>query len=263
MRQEHGPLDFFWAFRRPLDITEFGVTQLLAIYVLSMDQSPMAPSSQDAAKGGASAAVGVIIVLALLGSAAYAMTHADAPKSPEVSETKPVTDDVVAQPTPAPTPEPAPAPTATSTVTPTSTEPGTSVTAPTATSSPAIPAPVVTPSRAPSPAVAPVVAPRPVSTSKYKDGTYTADGTYESPGGTETVTVSLTIAKDIVTDTTFAGTSEEGISRRMMGVFASNYKPLVIGQNLSTLHLDKVSRSSLTPEGFNDAVAKIQAQAKA
>ena len=44
--------------------------------------------------------------------------------------------------------------------------------------------------------------------------------------------------------------------------FASGYESYVVGKSLSTLKLTKVSGSSLTPIGFNAAVADIQTQAK-
>lgn len=64
------------------------------------------------------------------------------------------------------------------------------------------------------------------------------------------------------TDSTFEGTSNSGESRKYMSKFSSGYKSLVVGKNISTLSLGKVSGSSLTGKGFNDALSKIKAQAK-
>lgn len=52
------------------------------------------------------------------------------------------------------------------------------------------------------------------------------------------------------------------MSARFQDLFAQNYKPLVIGKNIDEVQLGKVSGSSLTPMGFNDALAKIKTQAQ-
>jgi len=100
-------------------------------------------------------------------------------------------------------------------------------------------------------------------TPKYKDGTYTAQGTYQSPAGTEGITVSLTLKNDIVTDATVTPGANDPMSQRYQGKFISGYKAQVIGKDISTIHLDKVSGSSLTPGGFDQALASIETQAQA
>jgi hypothetical protein len=45
--------------------------------------------------------------------------------------------------------------------------------------------------------------------------------------------------------------------------FAANYKTQVIGKKIEGLELSKISGSSLTPKGFNDALEKIRSQAGA
>jgi uncharacterized protein with FMN-binding domain len=102
-----------------------------------------------------------------------------------------------------------------------------------------------------------------VSASTYKDGTYTAIGSYDSPGGMDHITVTLTLSNDIVTDVSAAEGAGDGTSRRYQQMFLSGYKSFVIGKDISTLNLTRVSGSSLTPKGFDDALAHIKAQAKA
>ncbi len=99
--------------------------------------------------------------------------------------------------------------------------------------------------------------------SKYNDGTYSATGTYDSPGGLESVSVSLTIANDIVTGATVTSGASDGTSRRYQQMFISGYKTYVIGKDIDTLNLDRVSGSSLTPIGFDNALAKIKTEAQA
>jgi uncharacterized protein with FMN-binding domain len=102
----------------------------------------------------------------------------------------------------------------------------------------------------------------PVVTSVYTDGTYSATGNYVSPGGQEAVQVKVTLANNIITDVSFQGDSVSPISQKFQKVFSENYKPFVIGKNITEVKLSKVSGSSLTPKGFNDAIAKIRLEAR-
>lgn len=97
----------------------------------------------------------------------------------------------------------------------------------------------------------------------YKDGTYSAQGNYNSPAGPESINVTLTLKNDIVTDATVTSLAKDDKSQHYQGLFISGYKQYVIGKNINTIQLDKVSGSSLTPAGFNSAVSKIEVQAKA
>lgn len=108
---------------------------------------------------------------------------------------------------------------------------------------------------------APTPSTTPISTS-YKDGTYTAVGDYTTHAGPEAVQITVTLKDNIITDTQFQATPNERLSQRYQGMFADNYKALVIGKNINDVQLGAVSGSSLTPMGFNDAIAKIQQQAK-
>lgn len=96
----------------------------------------------------------------------------------------------------------------------------------------------------------------------YKDGTYSATGSYKSPAGPEQIGVTLTLKNNIVTDATVTPEATAKRSVMMQNDFAANYKPLVVGKNINDINLTKVSGSSLTPAGFNDALANIESQAK-
>jgi hypothetical protein len=100
------------------------------------------------------------------------------------------------------------------------------------------------------------------STYAYKNGTYTAVGSYMSPGGLDKIGVTLTINNGLVTDSSVQLMPGDNTSAKYEQIFADNYKQYVIGQNIATLNVGKVSRSSLTPKGFNDALNNIRAQAK-
>ncbi len=101
------------------------------------------------------------------------------------------------------------------------------------------------------------------STATYADGTYTATGNYTSPGGAESIVVTLTLENDIVVAAEVQKMATLPTSVLMQTDFANNFKQYVIGKNIADLELTKVSGSSLTPKGFNDAVAKIKFQATA
>lgn len=97
---------------------------------------------------------------------------------------------------------------------------------------------------------------------EYTDGTYTAEGMYTSPAGPENVNVTVTLADGVIEDVEFEGLTENETSMRYQGLFAEGYKAMVVGKSIDEVQLDKVSGSSLTPKGFNDAISKIKAEAQ-
>lgn len=101
-----------------------------------------------------------------------------------------------------------------------------------------------------------------VNISLYEDGEYSAKGNYVSPGGPREIEVILTLNNDVITEAEFKGSATDAPSIRFQKEFADNYKALVIGKNIDELSLTKVSGSSLTPKGFNDALEKIKAEAQ-
>ncbi len=95
----------------------------------------------------------------------------------------------------------------------------------------------------------------------YKDGTYTADGDYTSPGGAEQLGVTVTIANGVITSSEVEVKATRPISKTRQTDFKDNYKEQVEGKNIDEIVLTKVSGSSLSPKGFNDAIEKIKAEA--
>ena len=84
-----------------------------------------------------------------------------------------------------------------------------------------------------------------------------------SPGGEDHIAVTLTIANDIVTAASVTPEAGDHTSARYQQKFISGYQGYVVGKNISSIYLTKVSGASLTPKGFNDALNQIKAQAKA
>lgn len=99
--------------------------------------------------------------------------------------------------------------------------------------------------------------------SAYNDGTYTAEGDYMSPAGAEKVGVTLTLSHGVVADAQFIGMAENPASVRLQEQFNQGFKEAVVGKPIDELNLTIVNGSSLTPQGFMDAVAKIKAEARA
>ena len=99
--------------------------------------------------------------------------------------------------------------------------------------------------------------------SGFTDGTYAATGSYESPAGQETVAVSVTLADGVVTAVEVTPEATNPTSKQWQTKFASGVADVVVGQPIEGLSVDAVSGSSLTPEGFNAALAEIVADAQA
>lgn len=101
------------------------------------------------------------------------------------------------------------------------------------------------------------------TTSDYKDGIYEATGSYSSPGGRESIELTVTIKDGIITSTSIVTNAKSGDSRVYQTAFAGGYKDLVVGKSVDSVSLSRVAGSSLTSNGFNDALDEIKADAKA
>lgn len=97
----------------------------------------------------------------------------------------------------------------------------------------------------------------------YKDGTYTATGSYMAPSGQESIGVTLTLQDNIITTVSVDTGSSNEVAQQYQDMFAANYKTLVVGKAISDVQLSRVSGASLTPRGFNDALAQIATEAQA
>jgi hypothetical protein len=99
--------------------------------------------------------------------------------------------------------------------------------------------------------------------SPYKDDSYSATGDYYSPGGEESVAVSLTLQNGVVVASNVQSGANDPTASSYQSIFISNYKPYVIGKKINDIKLSNVSGSSLTPQGFNNALKQIEHQAEA
>ncbi|HEY8886069.1 MAG TPA: hypothetical protein VIM31_01035 [Candidatus Microsaccharimonas sp.] len=102
-----------------------------------------------------------------------------------------------------------------------------------------------------------------VTSTTYKDGTYNATGSYASPGGRQSIELTVTLKDGIITSTSLVTDATDGNARDYQSQFASNYKGLIVGKNVDRVALSRVAGSSLTSNGFNDALDQIKTDAKA
>lgn len=100
------------------------------------------------------------------------------------------------------------------------------------------------------------------SNATYKDGTYTAPGTYVSPGGQERISVTLTLAKNIITAVKVVTVKADPTATGYEQMFEGGISGVAVGKNLNSLKVGVVAGSSLTSMGFNNALATIKADAK-
>ncbi len=121
--------------------------------------------------------------------------------------------------------------------------------------------PSTTPTTTPSATPSAVSSATTAVASAYKDGQFSSTGLYVSPAGGEMIDVKVTLKDGIVTDVSVTPKATHEISLKMQKTVADNVGPLVVGKPLGEVQLDKVSGSSLTPKGFNDALVKIKAMA--
>jgi uncharacterized protein with FMN-binding domain len=112
----------------------------------------------------------------------------------------------------------------------------------------------------PAPAPASDVSP---STGTYKDGTYTTTASYRSPGGSQDIGVSITLKDGVVTASSVTAEATDGQAQDYQANFISGYKQYVTGKKIDSISLSRVSGSSLTSNGFNNALKAIESQAKA
>ncbi len=99
------------------------------------------------------------------------------------------------------------------------------------------------------------------SNKSYKDGLYTEPGTYVSPGGTEHISVTLTLASNVVTAMKVITVKADPTATGYEQMFEGGISAATVGKNINTLDIGVVAGSSLTSMGFNRALAAIKADA--
>lgn len=93
----------------------------------------------------------------------------------------------------------------------------------------------------------------------YTDGDYSADGEYGTQDSS--IGVSLTLDDGVITDVDVEPHATNETSQDYQTRFVDAVPELVEGRRIDDVRLERVAGSSGTPDGFNDALAKIRDQA--
>ena len=101
------------------------------------------------------------------------------------------------------------------------------------------------------------------SNATFKDGDYEGSGEYSNPAGQSKVKVDLTLTDGKISDILVTPEATNGTSRGYQQKFAGGIADEVVGKSLNELNVSKVSGSSLTVQGFNQAIDAIKADATA
>ncbi len=95
----------------------------------------------------------------------------------------------------------------------------------------------------------------------YADGTYTADGSYATPESVETISVTVTLEDDVITAVKVTGDPQKRESEQYQGQFIGGIADVVVGQDIDGIQVSRVAGSSLTSNGFNEAIEAIKSEA--
>lgn len=100
-----------------------------------------------------------------------------------------------------------------------------------------------------------------MSKQNYKDGQYAAIGVYAK--GKNSIDVSLDLEDGSIKSVTVTPMATNRMSLGLQKRFAVAIVTEVVGRPIEEVHLDKLAGSSLTTQGFNDAVEQIKVKASA
>ncbi|MGY6497492.1 MAG: hypothetical protein ACXIUP_04625 [Microcella sp.] len=98
-------------------------------------------------------------------------------------------------------------------------------------------------------------------TGDFTDGSYTATGSYISPNGTETIGVEVTLTDNVITAVAVDTNPTNPTTSRFQMMFAGGIEAEVVGQPVDEVEVTRVAGSSLTGNGFTDALEQIKADA--
>ncbi|MFE1644566.1 FMN-binding protein [Microbacterium sp. P01] len=101
------------------------------------------------------------------------------------------------------------------------------------------------------------------SGSAYVDGSYTAEGSYSTPESVEQISVTVTLADDVITAVEVTGDPQKSESKEYQSKFIGGISDVVVGKSIDEISVDRVAGSSLTSSGFNQAIEEIKSEAAA
>jgi uncharacterized protein with FMN-binding domain len=77
----------------------------------------------------------------------------------------------------------------------------------------------------------------------------------------ETISVTVTLEGDVITDVEVTGDPQKRESEQYQGEFIGGIADVVVGQDIDEIQVSRVAGSSLTSNGFNEAIETIKAEA--
>ena len=89
---------------------------------------------------------------------------------------------------------------------------------------------------------------------------YSETITYQPEGRNESITVSVTLINNTVSDLVSQHSMNDGKSRRYQLDFEAEIRPLVVGKNIKTLNLSRVAGASFTTDAFMQAIDAIRSK---
>ncbi|MDW4571276.1 FMN-binding protein [Microbacterium sp. M3] len=95
----------------------------------------------------------------------------------------------------------------------------------------------------------------------YADGTYTAEGSYATPESVEQISVTVTLEGDVITAVEVTGDPQKRESEQYQSQFIGGIADVVVGQDIDEIQVSRVAGSSLTSNGFNEAIETIKSEA--
>lgn len=101
----------------------------------------------------------------------------------------------------------------------------------------------------------------PDTSTKIKDGEYVAHTQYMTPAGQESVGIKMTLTSGMITNLVVEKRAKDKTSDKFQSRFISGIQSVALNQSIETLSVGVVSGASLTSGAFNQALAKVKAQA--
>jgi uncharacterized protein with FMN-binding domain len=101
-----------------------------------------------------------------------------------------------------------------------------------------------------------------VNTQTYKDGTYSGSADYNTPAGKENVSLTVKISDGKVVSATPSGLIRDEISKQFHSQYLVGFNDAVVGKKIADLNFGFRNGASLTPMGFNAALAQIKTKAQ-
>ena len=97
----------------------------------------------------------------------------------------------------------------------------------------------------------------------FKDGKYSSGANYFVRGHMESITVSITLAKNVIVSVENQESGTNSVSAQYQDAFEGLYKDSVINKNITSVNLSRVAGASDTTNAFMQAFQKIENNAKA